>query len=72
MKSLIKEINAKLEPLVANGEKDKAKVAILFHCYGGKNRSGAAACGFIWWYKNKKRAANQEGGSGDGTTMGIF
>lgn len=28
-----------------------SKTSILFHCYGGRNRSASAACGF-WWERN--------------------
>ena len=70
MKSLMREINAKLKPLLANHGVDGQEVVVLFHCYGGRNRSGAAACGFIWACTNKSKGVEQKGsGSGERTLM---
>ena len=35
---------------------DRPTVRILFHCYGGQNRSAAAALGFIFWHQWRTRS----------------
>eukprot|EP00397_Hematodinium_sp_SG-2012_P008043 GEMP01008097.1.p1 GENE.GEMP01008097.1~~GEMP01008097.1.p1 ORF type:complete len:957 (+),score=160.17 GEMP01008097.1:96-2966(+) len=55
MKAIIQSVNTKLGRILAGKSsmfkrRGVAKTNILFHCYGGRNRSGAALCGFWWWW----------------------